>query len=134
MKYYVTIGDTLIEHSFKYAAVELTQQLLDEVQRLRGIVIDSNVSEVVIETDAVTWVADEPSEFYSTYLHVFSHSLVFDVVVVNEGKLVTDNIPIRDFEEALALPEDAEDETYINDDVFVLGGNVYNGVDPEEVQ
>ena len=134
MIYYVTIGDTLIEHGFKYAAVELTQQLLDEVQRLRGIVIDSNVSEVVIETDAVTWVADEPSEFYSTYLHVFSHSLVFDVVVVNEGKLVTDNIPIRDFEEALALPEDAEDETYINGDVFVLGGNVYNGVNPEEVQ
>ena len=134
MKYYVTIGDTLIEHSFKYAAVELTQQLLDEVQRLRDIVINNNLSEVVIETDAVTWVADEPSEFYSTYLHVFSHSLVFDVVVVNEGKLVTDNIPIRDFEEALALPEDAEDETYINDDVFVLGGNVYNGVDPEEVQ
>ena len=134
MKYYVTIGDTLIEHSFKYAAVELTQKLLDEVKRLRDIVIDNNLSEVVIETDAVTWVADEPSEFYGTYLHVFSHSLVFDVVVVDEGKLVTDNIPIRDFEEALALPEDAEDETYINDDVFVLGGNVYNGVDPEEVQ
>ena len=134
MKYYVTIGDILNEHNFKYAAVELTQKLLDEVQRLRGIVIDSNVSEVVIETDAVTWVTDEPSEFYNTYLHVYSHSLVFDVVVVDEGKLVTDNIPIRDFEEALALPEDAEDETYINDDVFVLGGNVYNGVDPEDVQ
>ena len=134
MKYYVTIGDTLIEHSFKYAAVELTQQLLEEVKRLRDIVIDSNLSEVVVETDAVTWVADEPSEFYSTYMHVYSHSLVFKVVVVNEGNLVTDNIPIRDFEDTLALPEDAEDETYINDDVFVLGGNVYNGVDPEEVQ
>ena len=134
MKYYVTIGDTLIEHGFKYAAVELTQKLLDEVKRLRDIVIDSNVSEVVIETDAVTWVTDEPSECYSTYMHVYSHSLVFKVEVVDEGGLVTDNIPIRDFEEALALPEDTEDETYINDDVFVLGGNVYNGVDPEAVQ
>ena len=134
MKYYVTIGDTLIQHGFKYAAVELTQQLLDEVQRLRDIVINNNLSEVVIETDAVTWVTDEPSEFYNTYLRVYSHSLVFDVVVVDEGKLVTDNIPIRDFEEALVLPENAGDETYINDDVFVLGGNVYNGVDPEEVQ
>ena len=132
MKYYVTVGSDS-DCAFKYAAVELTQQLLDEVHRLRDIVVDNNLSEAKIETDAVTWASDDALQVLDTQLCVYTHSLVFEVGVIDGGTVVTDNIPIKDFEAALALPADAEDETYINDDVFVFGGNIYNGIAPEEV-
>ena len=133
MKYYVTVGSDS-DCAFKYAAVELTQQLLDEVHRLRDIVVDNNLSEAKIETDAVTWASDDDTlQVLDTQLCVYTHSVVFEVGVIDGGTVVTDNIPIKDFEAALELPEDAEDETYINDDVFVFGGNIYNGIAPEEV-
>ena len=132
MKYYVTVGSDS-DCAIKYAAVALTQQLLEEVHRLRDIVVDSNLSEAKIETDAVTWASDDETlQVFDTQLCVYTHSVVFEVGVIG-GTVVTDNIPIKDFEAALALPEDAEDETYINDDVFVFGGNIYNGIAPEEV-
>jgi hypothetical protein len=132
MKYYVTVGSDS-DCAIKYAAVALTQQLLDEVHRLRDIVVDNNLSEAKIETDAVTWASDDDTQLSDTQLCVYTHSVVFEVGVIGGGTVVTDNIPIKDFEAALALPADAEDETYINDDVFVFGGNIYNGIAPEEV-
>ena len=129
MRYFVTVSENNL-YVEKYAVVTLTQQLLDVVIRLRDIVVSNELSEVAVETDAVNFVSDT-----ATLMRVFANSVVFETYS-NELRtlIVTDNIPIRDFEAALALPADVEDETYINDDVFVFGGDVYNGVNPEDVE